>query len=47
LGQELGEGGADGFAGHPIEEAAAVQVDRAEDAAPPVLPWVITRWRMP
>jgi hypothetical protein len=35
---EAGEAGADGLAGHPIEEPAALEVDRAEDGAATVLP---------
>ena len=50
-GQELlaepGEVGADGLVGDLVEEAAGVQVDRAEDGAAPVVPGVITCWRRP
>src|SRR6266540_618408 len=35
---EGGEAGADGLAGDPVAEAAALQVDRAEDGPAPVLP---------
>lgn len=35
---EGGEGGADRFAGHPVEEASAGQIHRTEDRPPPILP---------
>jgi hypothetical protein len=45
--QERGERGAEGLAGDLVAEVNACQVDGAEDAAAPVVPGVMTCWRVP